>query len=52
MNAYFFTYLFTINYLVVSVIEQVTDARQSYSIAIKNVCQSFKESVEKVESIK
>ncbi|VDP53033.1 unnamed protein product [Schistosoma mattheei] len=36
----------------VSVIEQMTDARQSYSIAIKNVCQSFKESVEKVESIK
>ncbi|CAH8459879.1 unnamed protein product [Schistosoma curassoni] len=36
----------------VSVIEQMTDARQSYSVAIKNVCQSFKESVEKVESIK
>ncbi|XP_018648386.1 hypothetical protein Smp_172370 [Schistosoma mansoni] len=35
----------------VSVIEQMTDARQSYSMALKNVCQSFKESIEKVESV-
>ncbi|CAH8454454.1 unnamed protein product [Schistosoma turkestanicum] len=35
----------------VSVIEQITNARQSYSMALKNICQSFKESVENVENV-